>query len=42
LTRIPFFKDVVLMSFSCPTCGYSNNELQSAAKVEEKGVKYEA
>ncbi|CAG0919626.1 unnamed protein product [Notodromas monacha] len=41
LTRIPFYKDVVLMSFHCDDCGYSNNELQSAARIEEKGVKFE-
>lgn len=29
LTRIPFFKEVVLMSFECPHCGYRNSEIQS-------------
>ncbi|XP_014287823.1 zinc finger protein ZPR1 [Halyomorpha halys] len=39
LTKIPFYKQVVLMSFECLECGYRNNEIQSAGKVEEKGVR---
>lgn len=27
------------MSFECSECGYSNNEIQSAGRVEEKGVR---
>ncbi|XP_065563661.1 zinc finger protein ZPR1-like [Artemia franciscana] len=41
LTQIPFYKSVILMSFECEHCGYKNNELQSAEKIQEKGVKYE-
>lgn len=29
LTRIPFFKEVVLMSFECPHCHFRNSEIQS-------------
>lgn len=29
LTSIPYFKEVVLMSFECPHCGYRNSEIQS-------------
>lgn len=39
LTKIPFYKEVVLMSFSCDHCGYQNNEIQSGAPVSEKGLK---
>ena len=28
------------MSFRCEFCGFSNNELQSAAPLKDKGVKY--
>ncbi|XP_037807589.1 zinc finger protein ZPR1 [Lucilia sericata] len=38
LTKIPFFKEVVLMSFKCEFCGYENNEIQSASEVQKKGV----
>ncbi|XP_072379003.1 zinc finger protein ZPR1 [Diabrotica undecimpunctata] len=39
LTKIPFFKELVLMSFTCEHCGYQNNEIQSGAPVAEKGVR---
>ncbi|XP_065222269.1 zinc finger protein ZPR1 [Planococcus citri] len=39
LTKIPFYKDVILMSFDCEHCGYQNNEIQSGGRVEEKGVR---
>ncbi|KAJ7389474.1 nucleolar zinc-finger protein [Desmophyllum pertusum] len=37
LTRIPFFKEVIIMSFACPHCGYANNEIQSAGRIQDKG-----
>ncbi|KYM79810.1 Zinc finger protein ZPR1 [Atta colombica] len=39
LTKIPHYKDVVLMSFECEHCGYRNNEIQSGGKITEKGIK---
>lgn len=36
LTKVPFFRDIILMSFSCPHCNYRNNEVQSATNIEEK------
>lgn len=38
LTRIPYYKNVVVMSFSCEECGYQNNELQPGGAYAEKGV----
>ena len=40
LTKIPFFKEVVLCSFRCEQCGFANSEIQSAGRVQELGVKY--
>lgn len=40
LTSIPYFKQIVLMSFSCPHCGFKNSEVQPAGEVQEKGSKY--
>ena len=40
LTRIPHYKEVILMSFNCPHCGYQNNEIQSGGMVQEMGVSY--
>ncbi|KAI9726778.1 MAG: nucleolar zinc-finger protein [Chrysothrix sp. TS-e1954] len=39
LTKIPFFREVVLMSFSCPHCEFKNSEVQSAGEVQQRGVK---
>lgn len=40
LTRIPFFRDVILMAFECEHCGFRNSEVQSA-EVQERGCKFE-
>ena len=39
LTKIPFYKDVMLMSFECEHCGFQNNEIQNAGKIEDRGIK---
>lgn len=41
LTKIPFFKDIILMAFSCDKCGFRSNEVQSASNLADYGVKYE-
>lgn len=40
LTRIPFFREVILMSFECPHCHFKNSEIQPAAQISEKGARY--
>jgi ZPR1 zinc-finger domain len=40
LTRIPFFRDVILMAFECEHCGFRSSELQSA-EFQEKGCRFE-
>eukprot|EP00708_Paratrimastix_pyriformis_P002606 GAFH01001357.1.p1 GENE.GAFH01001357.1~~GAFH01001357.1.p1 ORF type:complete len:540 (-),score=151.25 GAFH01001357.1:74-1471(-) len=40
LTSIPFFRDVILMAFECPHCGYRSSELQ-AAQYAEVGCHFE-
>lgn len=39
LTKIPFYKEVVIMSFSCEFCGYRNNEMQSGSEIQTTGVR---
>ena len=39
LTKIPFWRDVVLSSFSCEHCNVTNNSIQSANKIQEQGVR---
>lgn len=34
---IPYFKEVVLMSFSCDYCGFRNNEIKTGGEIPEKG-----
>ncbi|CAI5758730.1 unnamed protein product [Candida verbasci] len=40
LTRIPFFREIIIMSFECPHCGFKNSEIQAAAQIAEKGARY--
>ena len=40
LTKIPFFKEVILSSFTCDECGFENREVQLGGRIQEKGVKY--
>lgn len=40
LTRIPFFKEIIVSSFSCGNCGFSNTEIQSAGRIQDQGVCY--
>lgn len=40
LTRIPFFREIIIMSFECPHCGLKNSEIQPAAQISEKGSRY--
>ncbi|KXJ74313.1 zinc finger protein ZPR1 [Aedes albopictus] len=39
LTSIPFYKEVVLMSFSCDNCGFQNNEIQPGGEMAPKGIR---
>ncbi|KAJ4821463.1 Zinc finger protein ZPR1 [Rhynchospora pubera] len=40
LTRIPHFREVVLMAFECPHCNERNNEVQFAGQLQPKGCHY--
>lgn len=40
LTKIPFFKEVIISSFSCDHCSWTNTEIQSAGRIQEQGVSY--
>lgn len=41
LTMIPYFREVILMSFECEHCGCKNSEVQFGGKVQEQGTKIE-
>ncbi|CAB4431475.1 unnamed protein product [Rhizophagus irregularis] len=40
LTKIPHWRDIVIMSFDCKHCGFNNNEVQFAGVISEKGSVY--
>lgn len=40
LTRIPFFKEIIVSSFSCPNCCWTNTEIQSAGRIQDQGICY--
>ncbi|XP_041639860.1 zinc finger protein ZPR1 [Cheilinus undulatus] len=40
LTKIPFFKEIIVSSFSCDNCSWSNTEIQSAGRIQEQGIIY--
>ncbi|OIW27497.1 zf-ZPR1-domain-containing protein [Coniochaeta ligniaria NRRL 30616] len=41
LTAIPYFREIILMSFQCDECGFQNNEIQAANELQAKGARYE-
>lgn len=39
LTRIPFYKELVISSFECPHCDFKNNQLDPAIEIKPQGVR---
>lgn len=37
--EIPFFKEIMLMAFSCEHCGYRNADVKITGEISEKGKK---
>uniref|UniRef100_A0A2C9JPF3 Zinc finger protein ZPR1 n=1 Tax=Biomphalaria glabrata TaxID=6526 RepID=A0A2C9JPF3_BIOGL len=40
LTKIPFFREVIVSSFACDYCGNKNAELQPGGTIQDRGVAY--
>ena len=40
LTKIPMFREVILMSFLCSHCGFRNSEIQPGTPIQDLGVRY--
>lgn len=40
LTKVPFFREIILMSFYCEHCHFSNTEVQTATEIQPQGSKY--
>ncbi|KAL0213223.1 hypothetical protein RCL1_006849 [Eukaryota sp. TZLM3-RCL] len=39
-TRIPFFKEVIVMSFSCPHCGFRSTDVHPGSEIAPKGSRF--
>ena len=40
ITKIPFFKEVTIMAFSCDKCGYRSNEVKCGGAVSEYAKRF--
>ena len=38
MTKIPFFREIIVTSFKCENCGFKNNEVQFAGELPDYGV----
>ena len=38
--KIPYFREILLESFTCDHCGFKNNTVKSAGEIQPKGSKY--
>ena len=36
MSSIPFFKEIIIMAFSCDYCGYRNSEIKEGGGMGEK------
>lgn len=36
---IPYFKQLIVMAFSCPRCGYKSSETKPGGALSEKGIR---
>ena len=40
LAKIPHYREIILSSFMCESCGYKNNNIQSGGVVQNTGIIY--
>ncbi|OQV22478.1 Zinc finger protein ZPR1 [Hypsibius exemplaris] len=40
MVKIPFYKEVIVSSFSCDHCGYSDTASMAGQKIQEEGVEH--
>lgn len=38
-TSVPYFTDLIIMSFSCDYCGAKSTETKTAGGIKDKGIK---
>ncbi len=40
-TKIPFFKEIIIMAFECPHCGLRNSEVQPGQSLADQAIRIE-
>ena len=40
LAKIPHYREIILSSFICESCGFRNNDVQSGGVIQPLGVTY--
>ena len=38
MTTVPYFREIVIMAFTCDSCGFRSNEVQHGGSIQEKCV----
>ena len=38
MTKIPMFREIILISFYCESCGFKNNEVEFGGKLNEHSI----
>lgn len=38
MTKIPMFREIILISFYCDNCGFKNNEVQFGGKLNDHAI----
>jgi zinc finger protein len=41
MTKIPFFKEIILMAFECPHCAFRSSEVQHGQSLADHGINFE-
>jgi zinc finger protein len=41
MTKIPFFKEIIIMAFECPHCFYKSSEVQHGQSLADHGIHFE-
>ena len=40
LTTVPYFREVIIMAFTCDTCGFRSQDIQQGGMIQEKGSRH--
>lgn len=41
MTKIPYFKEIIIMAFECTDCGYKSSEVQPGQSLSDHGIHLE-